>query len=232
MSFKPDPVPVYRLKALKHSFLKGIPEPSDIVFDAETGHFFIVSDHGILFECDSSGLVLHRAKEEGMDFEGVEVKGVHIYVSDESGRKVYKYRKSDLFLEQTYQVYWGGPMNNSYESIAYNNTKNCFVLISEKPPTVVEYDTTFKELAQYPLGFTRDINGCRWHGGSLYMVSNGNASVFKCDPVHYKPEAIYKVNILDPEGIAFGRNGNVFITSDNEQRLYVFNTLPNTPQNK
>ena len=62
------------LRATESHILKTIPEPSDVVFDKETGHLFIVSDRGILFECDMAGKVIRKAPIEGMDFEGVAVQ--------------------------------------------------------------------------------------------------------------------------------------------------------------
>src|ERR1700744_3557472 len=94
--------PHIKFKCDSFKSLKNIPEPSDIVYDKETNHFFIVSDHGMLFECDLTGKIIRKAKEEGMDFEGVEIKDGFVYVSDERPRKVYKYRKSDLSFVKMY----------------------------------------------------------------------------------------------------------------------------------
>ena len=182
----------------------------------------------MLFECDHTGAIIRKAKAQGLDFEGVEIYGQSVYVSDESGRKVYRYRKSDLALEKIYPVSWGGPMNKSYESISWNYAKNCFVLIAELPATVVEYDTAFHEIARHALHFARDINGCRWYKNKLYMVSSGNAAVFRCDPLTYQPEEAYQVKIINAEGLAFDTAGKLYITSDREQRLYFFNQLPKT----
>jgi uncharacterized protein YjiK len=223
-------IPVMKINATAHSFLSHIPEPSDIVFDSTTGHCFIVSDHGILFECEPTGGVIRKASVRGLDFEGVEIRGNSVYVSDESGRKVYKYRRSDLTLEKVYPVTWGGPMNKSFESITWNTAKNCFVLIAEMPATVVEYDTAFHEIARHSLHFARTINGARWYHDKIYMVSSSNAAIFRCDPLSYEPDAIYKVRILNAEGISFDSEGKVSVTSDNEQKIYFYNNLPNTNQ--
>src|SRR6202012_453022 len=112
-------------------------------------HFFIVSDHGMLFECDLEGNILRKAPEEGLDFEGVEVTDSFVYVSDETSRKIYKYRKSDLTLVKTYMVTWSGAANKAFESITYNETKKCWVLVSEAPVVIIEYDDKFKELDRY-----------------------------------------------------------------------------------
>ena len=48
---------------------------------------------------------------------------------------------------------------------------------------------------------------------------------FKCkDPG--KVKEWYKIDVLNPEGLAFDADGNVTITSDNLQRIYFFKNLP------
>ena len=208
--------------------LNKIPEPSDIVFDKETKLFFIVSDHGKLFECDSNMHIVRKAKAEGLDFEGIEIVDSFIYVSDETPRKVYKYRKSDLSLVATYTVSWGGAANKAFESICYNYRKNCFILVSQQPVTVVEYTTDFKEIGRYKFNGARNIAGARWHNGELYLLSSLDAAIIKCDPLNYLPISYYNINVLNPEGIAFDEDNNVFIVSDDLQRIYYFNKLPTT----
>ena len=226
LSFKKKEVPHCKFKFDHFKSLKKIPEPSDIVFDKETNHCFIVSDHGKLFECDTEGNIIRKAAEEGLDFEGVEVKDSFVYVSDETPRKVYKYRKSDLSLVKVFPVSWGGAMNRAFESITYNYTKHCFILVSQEPVTVVEYTDDFIELARYKFHGARDMSGARWHEGKMYLLSNLDACIIRCDPNTYEPEQYYQINVLNPEGFGFDARGNVSITSDDLQRLYFFKNLP------
>lgn len=210
-----------------HSLNK-IAEPSDIVFDDD--HCYIVSDHGVLFECDADGKPIRRAEEEGYDFEGVEVTDSFIYVSDEIPRIVYQYRKSDLALVRKYDVKWNGGANKAYESIAYNQAKHCFILVSEQPAYIVEYDTNFKEIQRYPFRHARDISAARWYNGALFLLSDMDQCVFLCDPVTYEVKDKYKINILNPEGLAFDKDGKMIIVSDALERIYFFNDQLIKPQ--
>ena len=207
-----------------------IPEPTDIVYDKDTKHFFMVSAHGILFESDLAGTMLRKAKKEGMDFEGVEVTDSFVYVSDAKSREVYKYNKSDLSLVRTYDVTWGGISTKSFESITYNATKKCFILVSEAPAIIIEYNNDFKEIDKHPFHGPRDISGARWYKGYIYLLSNLDETIFKCDPVTYEIKEYYKIDVLNPEGLAFDANDNVSITSDALQRIYFFKNLPNIKQ--
>lgn len=206
--------------------LHKIPEPSDIVFDSATQHLFIVSDHGNLFECDTNGKVIRKATKGGLDFEGVEVKDNYVFVIDETPRTVYKYNKSDLSLAGTYQLSWGGAINRGYESITWNPAKNCFVLVAEQPAVIVEYTENFTELGRYHFNTTRDVSATRWHNGFMYLLSDLDHCIIKCNPNTCEPLSRYDVNIINPEGLAFGHGGKVYIASDNEQKLYIFKPLP------
>ncbi len=223
---KENKLPHCKFKFDHFKSLNRIPEPSDIVYDKDSKHFFIVSDHGKLFECDLAGNIIRKADEEGMDFEGVEVTDSFVYVSDETPRKVYKYRKNDLSLVKVFSVSWGGAANKAFESIVYNEAKKCFVLVSEAPVSIVEYTDDFKEINRYPIHIARNMNGARWYKGDLYLLSSLDETIFKCDPETYSVKEYYKINVLNPEGMAFDADGNVSVTSDNLQRLYFFKNLP------
>lgn len=225
-SYGQKDIPHCNFKFEHFKSLNGIPEPSDIVYDSASNHYYIVSDHGMLFECDLQGNIIRKANEEGQDFEGVEIKDSFVYVSDETPRKVYKYRKSDLSLVKVYTVSWGGAANRAFESITYNYTKKCFLLVSQEPINIIEYDEQFHEIERYPFHYTRDMSGARWYKGDLYLLANKDACIYKCDAATYLPIEAYKINVFNPEGLAFDAAGNVSITSDDLQRLYFFKQLP------
>lgn len=226
LSFKRAPNHPARLTPQDWHTLRHIPEPSDIVFDNTNGRCFVVSDHGILYECAADGAILKKAEKEGMDFEGVEVKDGFIYVSDEKPRKVYKYRESDLGLETVYSVSYAGPMNKAFESIAYNQTKHCFIMVTQQPAVIYEYDETFQLLNKMPFHDAGDISSARWYDGSIYLLSSKGDEIFKCDPADYHVLHSYKLAIINPEGLAFDHTGKIVITSDDLQRIYFFNSLP------
>ncbi len=222
-----DP-PQHRLKYEHSRSLKNIPEPSGIAFDSTTSHCFIVSDHGKLFECDHDGNILRKAQNEGIDFEGVEVKDSFIYVSDEAPRMIYKYRKSDLSLTKQYSVSWDGAMNKAFESITYNYSKKRFIMVSQSPVNIIEYNEDFKELNRYPFHKARSISEARWYGSYIYLLSALDETIYKCNPLTYEVKESYKINVFNAEGLAFDKVGNVIVTSDDFQRIYFFKNLPHT----
>ena len=212
--------------------LKKIPEPSDIVYDKDNDHYYIVSDHGILFETDTTGNIIRKAEFEGLDFEGVEIRDSFIYVSDETPRRVYKYRKSDFAMVKEYQVSYTGPLNKAFESITYNYAKNCFILVSQEPVSIYEYNEKFQFQERFPFHIAHEISDARWYNGELYFLSSYDQLIYRVDPNTYEVKEEFKINVSNPEGLAFDKHGKVTITSDDLQRIYFFNQLPtNTSTN-
>jgi len=228
LSFNYKGVPHHKFKEDHFSNVE-VKEPSDIVYDAATNHFFIVNDGGTFSECDLTGKVIRTAKEKGWDFEAIEIKDDYIYIGDESARKVHKYKKSDLSLVTSYETPYSGPRNSGFESLTYNETKHCFVMVIEKNPvTLYEMDENFKTIKTMPFKGVKDISAARWYNGFMYLLSDEDMEILKCDPNTYEVLEEYSIKVLNPEGIAFDKDGNVVITSDKLQRIYYYKNLPKT----
>lgn len=224
-SFRGGEMPHSSLKSSRFVPLR-VPEPSDVARDAESGHLFIVSDNGFLYETDANGTILRRAEQAGWDFEGVEVKGNGVYVSDESARKIYRYDKHSLLVDRTYEVPYHGARNSGFESIAWNESKGCFILVSEQDPvTIYEYSEDFRPINQQRFMAARDVSSARWWDGKMYLLSDEDEAVYQLDPKTYAAEARYGISILNPEGLAFESDGRMLISADDRQRLYFFNAL-------
>jgi uncharacterized protein YjiK len=217
-----DKTPHTKIKYYHKSLLKNIPEPSDMIYDEASAHLFIVSDHGKLFECDTNGAIIAKAEKTGFDFEGIESKDGFLFVADETTRKVYKYTKAGMLFEQMYTIVWGGAANKAYESIAWNPEKGCFLMISEQPAVIVEYNEKFTEINRQHFYHTRDISSARYYNGFMYLLSDLEHCLIKCNAKTYEPIEYYTFDILNPEGFAFGPNGKLYIISDNAQKLYTF----------
>ena len=214
---------------LKYEHFKSIkvPEPSDIAFDGSGQVLYVVSDNGILYECTPEGKVLRRAAFEGLDFEGVEVVGDYIYVADESLRQVHRFDREYLKKDKTWYVPYSGGRNKGYESLAFNRTTERFVLITEKDPIVIkELNGDFIPVNEYAFTAARDISGARYHNGYMYLLSDEDRKVFMCHPETYEVIKSWKIEVLNPEGIAFDKDGRLVIAADDLERLYFFGSLP------
>ncbi len=213
------------LKANRFVSIK-VPEPSDIAFDESGNFLYIVSDNGFLYECNPEGKILRKAAFEGMDFEGVEVRGKYVYVVDESLRQIHKFDRANLQKDKSWYVPYSGGRNKGYESLAYNPTKEKFVVITEKDPIVIkELNEDFIAVSEYSFTAARDISAARFHNGYIFLLSDEDRTIFMCDPENYEVLKSWKINVLNPEGIAFDQDGNMIIAADDLERLYFFEPL-------
>ena len=209
-----------------------VKEPSDIVTDPETGNYFIVSDHGKLYECGPNGKKIRRAEFEGNDFEAIELKGNLLYVSDETTRRIYAFDKKTLAVVNSWLVPYNGGVNKGFETLVWNPVKKVFNLVTEADPVSIwELDTNFNVLQQqyqkanYTFKAASDISGGRFYKGELWLLSDEDQALFRCDPETYKVREKININVLNPEGLDFDAAGKAVITSDELQRIYFFNGI-------
>jgi uncharacterized protein YjiK len=201
-----------------------VQEPSDIALSHNEQSYFIVSDNGMLHETDLQGKIIRTAKHKGIDFEGVYATEDKVYVVDETARKVYVYNTSDLSLANTYVLQYSGGRNKGFESITYNKKKNAFILITEKEPVLIrEYNYDFVLTNEIEFKGVSDVSSATWYNDFIYLLSDEDMMVMKVSPNDYSIIDRKKVPIINPEGIAFTKDGKMYITSDDMERIYYFN---------
>ena len=201
-----------------------IPEPSDICINANNDNFFIVSDNGILFETDRNGKIKRSIDQAGTDFEAVFSDANYIYCVDESNRDIYQYEIKDFKYIKTINKPFSGARNKGYESMTYNAISQHYLLIIERDPiTLFELDQNFATIKQVDLSnIAKDISSAKFYNNALWLLSDEDAVIVKLDPKNYQILDKWKIPVLNPEGIAFDKNGKILITSDDMQRIYYF----------
>jgi len=202
-----------------------IPEPSDICFSAISSTFFVVSDNGVLFEINHDGTIIRKVEEIDSDFEAVHSDENNVYAVNERHRKICVYDKNSLRKTKTITVPFGGGRNRGYEAITFNNAKNVFVLVVEKDPiTLFELDADFKIINEINLSkIARDIAAATFYDNHLWLLSDEDRSIFKLNPTTYEVIGQWLLPVINPEGLAFDKEGNLLVTCDDMQRLYYFN---------
>lgn len=208
-----------------------IPEPSDIALSPSGKSFYIVSDNAILFETDLQGTVLRKSDIiKGIDFEGIWSDEHYIYLADETTRKVHLLNHSDLKPLRTLNFTYSGGRNKGIESITYNQAKKRFVLITESDPAIIfETDSNFVQLNEKEWNNSRDVSAATYYQDHIWILSDEDMTVFKCNPLTYEIIGKWKINVLNPEGIVFDKNNRMIILSDDLERMYFF-THPESTQ--
>ena len=213
-----------KIKPTKHVSVT-VPEPSDICYDSKTDTFFIVSDAGGLFETDKDCKVLRKKPQDGADFEAVSSDGTFVYAVDESNRTIYKYDIQTLQLIKKFVIPYNGARNKGYESFDFDKARNRYILITESNPAILfELDTDFKVTNQTDISaIAKDISSARFHDGFLWLLSDEDMMLIKLNPTTYEVLQKWSLPVINPEGLAFDKEGNILISCDDMQRVYYFN---------
>lgn len=210
------------------SFKTEVTEPSDICINPlNTDNFYIVSDNGYLYETDKEGKILRTANFYGIDTEAVFAKDDKVYVVQEFSRKITVLDAKNLEVIKNKRVDYGGGRNKAFEAFTFNEAKNVFIVITEKDPIVLfELDENLNVVNELDLKtIARDISAATYHDNFLYLLSDEDRTVFKLDPTSYKILEEMIVPIINPEGIAFDKNNNLVIASDDLKKIFYFNLL-------
>lgn len=212
--------PSVKLKSTKKYNLK-VPEPSDICYSANTGTYFIVGDGGYLYETDEAGKIIRKADYSGLDFEGVYADDDNVYVMEEMTRTIIVFDKKTLTKTGIHRISYHGARNKGYEAITYNEAKKCFVVITERDPIWLhELDEKFLVENEIEIKKIRDISAATFHNGKFYVLSDEDYRVYEMNPLTYQVEKIYKLNVLNPEGLCFAPDGTLKVVSDDMQMMF------------
>lgn len=143
---------------------------------------------------------------------------------DERGHRILWLDTADLTVRRRLTVPYGGGRNKGYEALAWNSSKERFLLITERDPVVIfELDRDMRVVNEVPFDRqVRDISSAVFHEGHLWLLSDMDMLLLKCDPQDYRILERHAVPIINPEGFAFGADGLVHVVSDDRERLYTF----------
>jgi uncharacterized protein YjiK len=203
-----------------------VAEPSDIVFipGSNPARFYVVSDNGYVAEMNNDGTIRRLTDEFAFDLEAVMLHDGELLVVDERTRRVLWLDTIDLSVKRRLTVPYGGGRNKGYEALAWNPLKERYLLITERNPVyIIELDREFRTVNEIDFDRSiRDISSATWHDEHLWLLSDMDMLLLKCDPQTYRILGRWHVPVLNPEGFAFDGSGNLFVISDDRQRMYAF----------
>ncbi len=200
-----------------------VQEPSDLVFSQSTNTFFVASDNGYLAEINKEGKLLNKSTEFGIDFEGICMHHNHLIAVDETPRMFFRVEKNFSILHQKRINYFGG-RNKGFESMAFNPNKQNFITATEKDPSILfELDSLFNILGETKLPFeVGDISALCYHDNFLWVLSDEDRTLYQCNMTNLSLIRSFLLPIINPEGMAFDENGDLYVCSDDMEKMYVF----------
>ncbi len=198
-----------------------IDEPSDLAF--WDGKLFAVSDrHSKIYELDNDGDIQDVIDVEARDLEalGIDDDG-HFYIADEGDGKVWRV-SHDGDRKESFEVDTDDS-NSGIEGIAFDDDGHMLVANEKDPARIIEIDLDDgDETERETLDFADDLSALAFNfdDGHLYALSDEEHKLFRLDN-DFKKITSWKLPMEHPEGLAFDGD-TVYIASDSEERLYVF----------
>jgi VCBS repeat-containing protein len=194
-------------------------EPSDLAF--ADGKLYAVSDaHSKIYEVDDDGDVQDVTDIQGADLEALAIDNDgHFYIADESKAKVWRLQ-DDGDRDEGFEIDVSDG-NSGIEGLTFNDDGDMLVG-QENPAKIIVLDKSGDELDRVKLDYADDLSALSWNPGDkhLYALSDQEHKLFRLDSDFDKITS-WKLPIDKPEGLAFDGK-RVYIASDSEERLYVF----------
>jgi uncharacterized protein YjiK len=206
-----------------------VDEPSGLCFAGDMGSLWTVSDQTRkVYRVDFAGNVLETLAYTGNDLEGIAVDPADgtLWVAEEYLSQIVQLDAQGNELQRIDVT--GAAGGSGLEGITINSANGHFHLLKEQDPGVlIELDPEFNLLHYKRINFAFDFSGIFYEANhqNLWIVSDQNAKVFKCD-LTGKVLAEYPVEVDKAEGIAVDdENGRVYLVSDSYEKLYQY-SLP------
>jgi uncharacterized protein YjiK len=200
-----------------------VDEPSDLAF--ADGKLYTVSDrHSNIYQIDDDGDVKDEIGVRGTDLEAVAVDDEgRFYIADESTGKIWRLhdngeRDKEIELDDV------DDGNSGIEGLAFDDDGHLFVAKEKDPARIYELDTNNEVIDVKRIEFADDLSALAWNydDGHLYALSDEEHALWRLDK-NLKKMTAWRLPIEHPEGVAFSDDGTtVYIASDSEERLYVF----------
>jgi uncharacterized protein YjiK len=207
------------LELLDHNHTD-VDEPSDLAF--RKGKLYTVSDsHSKIYEIDDDGDIQDVIDVEGTDLEALAVDDDdHFYIGDESKAAIWRV-DSDGHRKQKFEINTTDG-NSGIEGLTFDADGNMLVAKEKNPATIIILDPDGVELDRKKLDFADDLSALAWNPGDdhLYALSAAEKKLWRLDR-DYDKITSWKLPIETAEGLAFDGK-RVYIASDEEERLYVF----------
>jgi uncharacterized protein YjiK len=200
-----------------------VDEPSDLAF--ANGKLYTVSDrHSNIYEIDDDGDVKDRIGVRGTDLEALAIDDEgRFFIADESTGKIWRLHESGE-RDKEIEIDDVDDGNSGIEGLAFDDNGHLFVAKEKDPARIYELDTDREVIDVKRIGFADDLSALAFNSddGHLYALSDEEHALFRLDK-NLGKKTKWELPIDHPEGIAFSDDGTtLFIASDTEERLYVF----------
>ena len=202
-------------------------EPSGLSLAGGGASLYTVSDAtNQVFLLSLNGAVLATLDYTGVDLEGVvfDASDTTLLVVEERSREIVKLSTSGQELSRHALDVPGSGMNSGLEGIAIREADHTIFVVNEKDPALLfQLNADFTVASEHELGAGIDYSGICHDAitGLLWVVSDQAGVLFTWD-FESGVVDVFNLPVNKPEGVAIGPDGRIYIVSDADDRLYVF----------
>lgn len=209
------------------SYDLAVAEPSGLSLAEGGAGLYTVSDTtNQVFLLDLNGVLLATLDYTGEDLEGVVFDAADntLLVVEERAREIVKLSIAGQELSRQPLAVPGTAPNSGLEGIAIRDADHTIFVVNEKEPArLFRLNADYTIASEYVLDAGIDYSGI-CHDvitGLLWVVSDQADVLFTWDPQSGVRD-IFHLPLNKPEGVAVGADGRIYVVSDADDRLYVF----------
>lgn len=194
-----------------------VAEPSDISRWPGKENYLVLADKAFLYEYASDGTQIKRHSFESLDLEAITCSDKFCYVSEETLQRIHVLDAANLDEVHAIQWHHGGGRNEGVEALVWLNESRRLLAATEKDP---QFFTMFSEslepLYSYRISGIDEVSALTYHGGSVYVLSDEQSTIYKLDNDFKTVLARWAVPIINPEGLVFIDDNRVIVLSDDQ----------------
>lgn len=204
-----------------------VPEPSSLLWDANRGCFWTVSDNtGRVYSISKTGVVLDSLGWEGEDLEAIAIDPIDstFYVVEERPGVINLLSRSGELITSVQVEGMDLSGNQGIEGISFSSDgERLFVLKEKDPGLLIELDRSFQLVEDSRLRFADDYSDlfCLDSGDTLLVLSDESTSISTILSDGTLIEELTLKSITNPEGFALV-DDTLYVVTDETRNLVLF----------
>lgn len=211
-----EPIAVYQLL---------ITSPSSIAYNADKNTLYAVSEqNGYLYELALNGFLLNSVNLNAIRPKGISfLSRDTLIIAEEGTGKLVKYTTSGTRLN-TFLVNVSTQNGYGLNGVSYSRSRDEYFTVTRQQPSLwIQISNSGTEIKRLEINFTSDLTDVYYDDveGINWLVSSASHLLFKLDNNGNIIKS-WGLPVSYPEGITFDNQNRMYIVSNYDAKLYVF----------
>jgi uncharacterized protein YjiK len=211
-----EPVVVYQLL---------MTSPSSIAYNAEKNSLYAVSEqNGYLYELSLSGFILNSVNLNASRPKGISfLSRDTLVIAEEGTGKIVKYTTSGSRLN-AFSLNVSTQNGYGLNGVSYSKSRDEYFAITRQQPSLwLQISNSGNEIKRLEVNFSSELTDIYYDNleGISWLVSSASHILFKIDNSGNVIKS-WGLPVSYPEGITFDNQNRMYIVSNYDAKLYVF----------